>query len=261
MQSYALKKSKGFILLCCCLLFACSPQCDEEIQKIFQAAEAGEVESLRTYLEDGGDPMLHCTDYRSGGKGIWPDRSLGQGVHFLHQSVQEALSPELMAVYLQYEVPQHIKDEMLADGLAYLPAEKEEINRILLKQGARLSDFPAQYSIFDSDRKALRRAHKLGYDFNWQDPEGNTLMMKYAQLDLYSTKAKAIEILETSLEDQEAFQERLERKEERVEELIQTLELLIANGARTDLRNKRGQTAADLAFHDAVKACLKQPQP
>jgi len=129
--------------------------------------------------------------------------------------------------YLSFDIPNNIKDEML-DRISY-NEEKKDIMRLLIKKGAHITPI-TKLCCTKTCISTLENLHSIQYDFNWIDPEtGNNLFMEYAGCPAPDDP----------------------------DDLIKTMQYLIELGSKTDLKNKEGKTAYDLAVNKEVKAFLK----
>ncbi len=184
-----------------------------------QAATEGDIEAVKKYLESGGDPALECFDPK--GNMIFGEE------RYLNQGIIASRSKPLFEYYLSYELPQDIKDLLI---LAALDEKDLDQIRLAVNRGGHAFwnandclEYYASGAIEDYDL-----LHEAGYDFNWQNEDGNTLLMVHAKC----------------------------RADETSDELISILQFLIDHGARTDIKNEDGRTAYDLAKNPKVKAFL-----
>ncbi|MCF8276755.1 MAG: ankyrin repeat domain-containing protein [Flavobacteriales bacterium] len=183
--------------------------------------ESGSIEVLKSHLENGGDPGWKCYDTRVG-------KSLGFWLE-LHNMVSSSRSYEMIVYYLKYDIPQTTKNDMLE---SFVATGDSELIELMVNHGCHVS-IEARECLdrFVSDTfKRYTQLVKAGYDFNWQDDDGNTLLMLHS-------KCKS---QETSVE------------------LVSILQFLITHGARTDIKNHDGKTAFDLAANPKVKDFLAQ---
>jgi len=99
---------------------------------------------------------------------------------------------------------------------------------LLFKNGGKLSTLDCDIWYY---KKYLDKCKKLNYDFNWIDPaDGNTLLMKYCRCPSSDDSDK----------------------------LVETIQYLITLGARTDIKNKMGKTAKEIAVNEKVKLFLEE---
>ncbi len=199
-------------------LISCGPNCSNEDVKIINAAKGGEIEIVRKYLEDGGDPLLTCHNYEEG--------KVGTGYN-LPLSIALSDSKELLRYYLAQDIPDDTKNEML-DFI--LPYGNISLIKILIDNDAHISRLADLCTI---EKKyvnpQINMLIKLDYNINWVDPsDGNTLLMKYC--------------LCPALDESK--------------ELINTLKFLIDNGAHTDLINNNGNSIIDLTVNKNARQFL-----
>jgi hypothetical protein len=211
-----LKYSKILLLSSILILQACT-FCSEEEMYIIESAEEGNLEVVKEYLENGGDPLLECCAYL--GRFGYP--------YVLYHSISISESLELIEYYLlNYDIPQNILDEFLITNISL---EDDNIAKFILQQGAT-AFYLADMGFYSSHRQdQLLKLIELGYDINTLDEEGNTLFMRFC----------------------------MKPSPERSDELISMLAFLIEHGAKTDIKNKKGKTAKDLAVNENVKKFLE----
>jgi hypothetical protein len=211
-----LKYSKILLLSSILILQACT-FCSEEEMYIIESAEEGNLEVVKEYLENGGDPLLECCAYL--GRFGYP--------YVLYHSISISESLELIEYYLfNYDIPQNIKDEFLLRSLF----DQNEIytKKVLNQGGLAFGMAKIGYYYADAQTKILKLI-ELGYDINTLDEEGNTLFMRFCRWP--------------APEDED--------------DLLSMLAFLIEHGAKTDVKNKKGKTAKDLAVNQNVKKFLE----
>ncbi|MCB9044454.1 MAG: hypothetical protein R2798_09415 [Chitinophagales bacterium] len=210
-----LSKNYSILLLSSITLFLSSCNwCSEKELQVLKATEKGDVEALKIYLENGGDPSLCCWS-REGRMGTQYD---------LISAVVKSNSYELLEIYLDYSISSKDLNNLLS-GFLWNDAN-DSIIELLLKKGAKANSFEENCSTIDYVSVIFDRLEKNNYDFNYQDPKtGNTLLMEYC-LCPAPNDAK---------------------------ELVETIAYLIKLGAKTDIKNKEGKTAKDLAVNEKVR--------
>ncbi|WP_204344624.1 hypothetical protein [Psychroserpens algicola] len=198
---------------------SCDKRCNREELKVYKAAEEGNLEVVKNYLENGGDLLLDCYDGTSGGKfNVY-------GVE-LYIPICKSGSKELVTYYLEQDIPQHIKNDMLH---IFLADKNEVLLRVMIENEGRLVYGKECYAMSLSEE--LLPLTKTDYDFNWIDSNGNTILMNYA-------------LCEKVFEGNDAF--------------LETIRFLVENaGVRTDIKNKDGKTAKELAVNPKIKAYLE----
>lgn len=160
-----------FLLLVLCPVSAqpCSDEAWETIEKITQ----GDVQTLKDYMDNGGDPSFHCY------------HGAVSGGHFggaAYRSIQDAVemsnSLEIMRTFLSYPLPQSILDDLMS---SYSYPESDSLNLItpiLIAKGGHVLD-PTTFVMVDGE-KYIHRLHQLNYDLNWVDSLGNSMIMNIA---------------------------------------------------------------------------------
>ncbi|WP_460220274.1 hypothetical protein [Psychroserpens sp. MEBiC05023] len=199
---------------------SCDKRCNREELKIYKAAEEGNLEVVKNYLENGGNLLLDCYDGTSGGFNPY-----GAGLYF---SICKSNSKELITFYLKQDLPQEVKNEMFH----YFLADKNEaLLRLVIKNNGH-AFFGKKCFGFDLTEQ-LVPLKKAGYDFNWIDPsDGNNIVMNYA-------------LCEATYEGAD-------------DEILKTIKFLVEEvGVRTDIKNKDGKTAKELAVNPKIKAYLE----
>jgi len=192
--------------------------CSEEDFALFVSVADDDLEALKTYLENGGDPEFKCFDGRGRGFGAWSH---------LYWKVEESSSVEMVQYYIGYDLPQNIKDEMLE---TFVGREEIELARLLVDVDAHISSVASNCLEEYWEKIQYEVLVSVGYDFNWQDDNGNTLLMLHAKC----------------------------RADDTSDELIAILQFLIEHGASTNIKNDNGKTAYDIAVNPKVKAFLAQ---
>jgi len=193
-------------------------ECSEKDLALFNAVEEGNLDALRSYLENDGDPVYKCFYGPGRGFGMW---------RYLHSAISANSSVELVRYYLSYPLQENLKDEMLEQ---FVGREDADLTQLLVEEGAHVSNVASNCLERFWEQKEYEVLAKAGYNFNWQDDDGNTLLMLHAKCFADSTS----------------------------DELITIVQFLIDNGARTDLKNNDDKTAYDLAVNPKVKEFLAQ---
>lgn len=219
------KKSKTLRILLkitsLCIIFitfiSCSNDCDKELLSVLDAAEEGNVKVVESYINNGGDFSDSCFDYKAG--------RTGSTRQVLTSSLQSE-SIELMKFILNKidTVGENTKSTMIEIALK---KEDNEFLKFLIQESDAHITWLSNDTFYSL--KSLQALRKNGYDFNWAHPaSGNTILMNYVS-------DKNIQNEELSLE---------------------IVKYLVANGAKLDLKNNKGQTAKDQANSEAVKQYL-----
>ena len=138
-------------------------------------------------------------------------------------------SIELTKHYLGYNASQKIKDDFLE---SFVSEQQPSLIRLMVDSGGHIQYVARNCLERFSDEITIeyKLLYDTGYDFNWQDDKGNTLLMLHAKCWADDTS----------------------------NELITILQFLIDHGARTDIKNKDGKTAYELAVNSKAKAFLAQ---
>lgn len=195
--------------------------CNKKTNRVLRSVERGDLQALKNYLKNGGDPEYSCVYFKTGG-GRFNGGAYQQS---LSNAVMRSQSYELMKYYLTYPISSETKNEMLC----YYDSNNESpnITELLILKGAHVDYGDRCYFPTDSTFYYLKSA---GYNLNWVDPEdGNTLFMNYCSCPAIEEETQ----------------------------LITLLKLLIEMGAKTDLKNKKGQTALDQAKNPKIKEFLR----
>lgn len=209
-------------------LSSCDKRCSDEELGIYEAAEAGNVTKIKTYIENGGDPQLRCYDPYGGGK----FNVNGSDLYF---PICESSSKELVEYYLSLDiVPNQIKNEMF---YFFLAKKDKNFLKLFINKYPQYSqafrtvnncfhDGDLTYYVFLND--------ELHYDYNQVDPiTGDNILMKYAQCDGLKFEGKY------------------------EEELLKTIKYFVSIGVKINIKNKEGKTAIDLAVNPKVKEYLQ----
>ena len=194
--------------------------CNEEEIALYEAVERGDLGALRAYLEGGGEPTLKCYADVGRSDGFWD---------YLYYKVALSNSTEMVKYYIGFNLPQKIKDDLLG---AFVNKQNTELTRLLVDSDAhrfRNADGCLQ-SYYEEILKEYELLVDVGYDFNWQNDDGNTLLMLYSKC----------------------------WADDSSEKLITILQFLVDHGAKTDIKNNDGKTAYDVAVNPKVKAFLAQ---
>lgn len=195
--------------------------CNKKTNRVLRSVERGDLQVLKNYLKNGGDPEYSCVYFKTGG-GRFNGGAYQQS---LSNAVMRSQSYELMKYYLTYPISSETKTEML--GYSAGDPEMLKITALLIKNDAHVDYEVGCY--FPSD-SAIYYLHAAGYDFDWKNPEdGNTLFMSYCRCPAIEREPAA----------------------------IKTLQQLIEIGVKTDLKNKKGQTALDQAKNPKIKEFLR----
>ena len=212
-------KNLFFLTLSIFIIGACAPNpCTKEGVAALDAARNADLQGVKDYLENGGDPMYSCGTSKSG---TFIDAS-GRGLDI---EVTYSESYELIEYYLTYDIPDEVKANMLSVYASY--EESDKLTRLLLKNGAHYTNS----SCYAKDGVLrLENLKRCNYDFNWINPEdGNNLFMDYAGCPAPDGATEIIEILQ----------------------------FLVDEGVKTKLKNKEGKTALDMAVNAEIKAYIK----
>jgi hypothetical protein len=176
-----LSKNYAILLLTSLLLlFSSCKWCSKEELQVLKATESGDVEALKTYLENDGEPQLCCWS-REGRMGTQYD---------ILRSVVASKSFEINEYYIKnYNISQEDKDWLL---FAYLQDNNDTLSKLILSKNAKASSFPCIN--FDVDKK-FDKLKEFNYNFNYQDPKtGNTLLIEYC---LCPAQSDADELVKT----------------------------------------------------------------
>ncbi len=210
-------KNLFFITASFFVLGSCEPECTKEGRAVLKAAEKGDLQAVKDYLENGGDPLYSCGGSRSGGLVDYQSKSLDRKVMF-------SKSYELVEYYLTYDIPNEVKDEMLAVFAS--TDNNDKLIRLLMRNKGHLTTLRC----YTDAIAQLENLKKCKYDFNWINPEdGNNLFMDYAGCPAPDGATEIIEILQ----------------------------FLVDEGVKTKLKNKEGKTALDMAINPEIKAYIK----
>jgi hypothetical protein len=213
-----LKHSKTLLISSILILQSCR-FCSEEELKVLKAGENGDFEVVKEYLENGGNPLLQCHS----GEGRF-------GTYYsLSYCFASTDSYEWLDYYLRnyvHVLPQDRLDEFI---FIIIYKNNDHLLPLVLEYGATafyLADMGFYYSL---NQDQLLKLIELGYDINTLDEEGNTLFMRFCRWPA----------------------------PENEESLLSMLAFLIEHGAKTDIKNKKGKTAKDLAVNQNVKKYLE----
>jgi len=220
------KKSKTLRMLLkitsiCTIVMAfisCKNNCDKELLAVLDAAKKGNVEIVESYINNGGDFSDSCFDYKAG--------RLGGTRDVLTSSLQSE-SIELMKLVL--ENSDELGNNSLSRMINVALKQKDDNFLKLLIQ-----DYNAHIRLLSHNKfyslDELKKMAALGYDFNWIHPHsGNTILMTYVS----------------------------DRNSQNEEKLLETVKYLVANGAKLDIKNKKGLTVKDLVVNEEVKEYLE----
>jgi len=199
-------------------LYSCNC-CSEYELNVLKAGKNGDFEIVKEYLENGGNPTLECHS----GEGRF-------GTYYsLTSCFANTASYEWLEYYLyNYNIVLHQEklDFML---FRILINENYNLLPLALDYGAT-AFYLADLGLYRQERQAqLKKLLEFGYNINTVDADGNTLFMRFCRLP----------------------------SPERSDELISMLAFLIENGAKTDIKNKKGKTAKDVAVNENVKKYLE----
>lgn len=194
--------------------------CTKEGDKAVRAARRGDVQGVKEYVENGGDPLYSCS---YSGNGSLVDMT-GRG---LSAMVPISKSYKLISYYMDLDIPQEVKNNIL---FIVAMDDKMHLTKMVLRKGGKAS--AKEWVCFHGGLIGLQHLKECGYDFNWKDPEtGNTLFMDYATCPA-PDKGDA-------------------------EKVIEVMEFLVKAGSKTKLKNNKGKTALQQAVHSKVRAYLK----
>jgi ankyrin repeat protein len=193
--------------------------CSEEELKVLKAGENGDFEVVKEYLENGGNPLLQCHS----GEGRF-------GTYYsLSYCFASTDSYEWLDYYL-YNYSSSLPQEEL-DYMLFVINRNINYNLIplLLKYGATAFYLANKGYYFEQSKEQILKLIELGYDINTLDEDGNTLFMMFCRWPAPVNE----------------------------ESLLSMLAFLIEHGAKTDIKNKKGKTAKDLAVNENVKKYLE----
>jgi hypothetical protein len=207
----------GFLLSC-----VSSEPCDEQAQKALDGLEKKELQPLKDYLQNGGDPLYTCTStYNSGGHyGSTPI------IVKLSDRVKYTLSYEIVSYYLTFNIPSEIKNDMLDLYAVKGNDPSGKLVPLLIGKGAHVTT-SGDCCTGESCIAYLKTLKKHHYDFNYVDSFGNNLLMEYAACNADSS-----------------------------DEVIKVLKFLKEQGAQTNLTNQAGETLWTIATDPKVKDYL-----
>lgn len=199
----------------------CAP-CSEKEQEVLTAALNGQVAPVKAYLENGGHPALKCKSFVKGNLSTIPS------TEHLYVKIMRSRSFPMLKCYLDYDVPQLILNDLLLHFI-YIGGYDDypEFRQLLVDKGGNINYLGESCRIFSIPE--IYQLSRYNYDFNRVNPEnGNTLLMEFAACPLIVGE----------------------------EEVIEIINFLISEGARTDIKNKEGKTALDLAKNEIIKEFL-----
>ena len=117
-----------FLTLTVFIIGACAPTpCTKEGKAALDAARNADLQGVKDYLENGGDPMYSCGTSYSGGL-------IDSKARSLDVMVTRSYSYELVEYYLTYDIPKEVKANMLSVYAA--DEECDKLTRLLMKNGA-----------------------------------------------------------------------------------------------------------------------------
>ncbi|WP_204344623.1 hypothetical protein [Psychroserpens algicola] len=213
-----LRISIVFTVLC---FYSCEERCSSEELQVLSAAENADINAIKSYFENGGDVLLECLDASSEGGRYGSAKAL-------MFAVCRSKSKELITYFLEQNPPQYIKNDMLH---FFLAEQNEALFRFMIKNNGHITYGKDCFGIDVSDNLELFK--KADYNFNWINPvDGNTILIDYA-------------LCEATYEGAD-------------DEILKTIKFLVEEvGVRTDIKNKDGKTAKELAVNPKIKAYLE----
>jgi len=223
------------IILCLMVLIGCSqapvveseknkPQktlkygvCTEAEENALEAASRGDLNGLKQYLENGGDPMLECYAYGT------LDVPHTPGLQRLYKKVLFKPSYELFSYYLSKDIPSDQLDEYLE---RFVFSQSDDIVALLLEKNAHIHSLGRD--CFLSSQTSLEYLKKFDYDFTWQDNNGDNLLTLYSRCPCDGSENKLIEIID----------------------------FLLENDVLVETKNDNGKTAVDKANNEIIRNYL-----
>lgn len=150
-----------------------SRSCSEEELKIIEKIIQEDLQALKDYMDNGGDPEFQCRD------GMFPGGRLGgPPYHSIQKAVVFSNSIEMMQLFLSYPLTQRILDDLMS---SYSYPENDPLNLItpiLIAKGGHVL-YSDAFVIQDGE-KYVDRLHDLNYNLDWIDSLGNTMIMNIA---------------------------------------------------------------------------------
>jgi len=202
------------------LIFAftsCKDNCDKEFLKVLDAAEKGNVKVVENYINNGGEFSDNCFDYKNGRMG---------GTRDLLSSALDSETIALMKLICSKidTLEENTKSVMIDIALK---KKDDDFLEFLIKETDAHVTWIRDIKLYSL--KNLKKLNKYNYNFNWNNPyNGNTILMWYVNSSRISE-----------------------------DDLLEIVQYLLVNGANADIKNKRGETAEDMAVNKKVKEYLK----
>lgn len=162
-----------FLFFLCHVNAQQSHPCSEEELKTIEKITQGDLQTLKDYMDNGGDPEFQCRD------GMIPGGRLGGPPYYgIQKAVELSNSIEMMQLFLSYPLPQGILDDLMS-YYSYPENDPHDlITPILIAKGGHVLN-PDTFRIEDGE-KYVERLHKLKYNLDWVDTLGNTMIMNIA---------------------------------------------------------------------------------
>ena len=212
---------KGGVVFLFFAIHACLPTCNDKELAVIEAAENGDVEAVKAYFENRGDPMLECHNTAGGKFG---------STKWLYFSVCKSESLPLIKYYLSQNISDEIKNKML---YYYSDVKDDNIDivKLLIDNKAKIVEYVESCIYSKNTLSRYNKFNKVNYNFNWIDPkDGNTILMKYVKCPA----------------------------NENEDELLDLIKYLVKIGVKTDIKNNEGKTAYEIAVNEKVKEYLKK---
>jgi hypothetical protein len=193
--------------------------CTIEEESMFEAADTGNYMLIREYLANDGDPMLKCLDRT---------RPMNYS-YSLYLPIILSDSLELIKYYLSFELSQYIKNEIFLH-LLWSESSHDELIQILVKKGAQYYSEIPFYHCYKENIIVYQKLARNGYDLNWKNPRygGETLLFTLAQCSC------------------------VEPDYANVETILEIINFLVDNGAKTDVKNDQGKTILEVAENEKI---------
>ncbi|MFT5819850.1 MAG: ankyrin repeat protein [Crocinitomix sp.] len=140
--------------------------CTVEEHAIIKSAYDGDYGPVRSYLENGGDPMLEC---QADGT-----TAMTYYTNSIAIAIQLSDSTELIKYYLNLDISQEVKNDYLQ---FFLKKRDSELVPYLIEGNAH---FPKLMKCCPFCLNDFKFAVEHGYDLNWKDPKsGYSLFLSY----------------------------------------------------------------------------------
>ncbi|WP_460220276.1 hypothetical protein [Psychroserpens sp. MEBiC05023] len=198
--------------------FSCEDSCDEKFIEVIKDAEENNQGKVLEFLENGGSAVEACYNYKSG--------KLGNYITLLDKSI---LLKNLDLLHMILDHEDDISDYGLSRILRLALEQKDvSLTKKLIEKEAHLSHIEKCDILELVDIQLLS---KLKYEFNYQDSYlNNTLLMNIVQCN--ATDENDI--------------------------LFYSVKYLVEEvNVKTDIKNKDGKTAEELAVNPKIKTYLE----